>query len=89
MVYNLVCSSSFRNYKLGDFYSYDLLSYYDREGIRMYSILNFVFDIVGYLSIGQINNNFMLLGDWNSELKYVDNMFNFFMDHPSLSIFER
>lgn len=88
-MYYVVCFRKFRQWNFGDILRYDVTIYtIDDDSVRRYAMLDFNSNIVGYLTSGQIIHNFISLKEWNSELKNLDDLFNFYMDHHNVKIFE-
>ena len=72
-------------YKLGEYYTYDLDDYIDGLDIKYYAIYVGSYNgnnpLIGYANIEFIERNFSSVYNYLSEMKYVEKMFDFFMDH--------
>jgi len=76
---NIICVKKCK-YKLGEYYSYDLNDYIDGLDIKYYAIY-MKEKIVGYSNSRFIEENFSSVCNYLSEMKYVEKIFEFFMDH--------
>jgi len=83
----IVCIKSIRKLVVGNLYWYDESIYYNSERI-LYAIFDSRGNLITYLSLGQIEFNFISLSECMRELDVLEKNFNFFMDHSNLRIFE-
>lgn len=85
---NIICVKKCGNPKYipGKLYSYEEYDYIDGLEIKHYAIYDMskiytgdVYECVGYSNIGVINNNFARIYEYNQELQFITDLFNFYM----------
>jgi len=71
-------------YRLGEYYTYDYDDYLDGLDIKYYAIYvgsyNGNNQVMGYANGRFIEENFTSVYNYIKEMKYVDQMFDFYMD---------
>ena len=76
-------------YNIGDYYTYDYNDFIDGLDIKYYGIysINRESDnsniLMGYANGRFIDENFVSVYQYVTEMKYVDKMFDFFMDYAT------
>jgi hypothetical protein len=85
---NIVCIKSIRGLVVGNLYYYDKDIYYNNGERILYAIFDSRGNLITYLSLGQIEFNFISLSECMRELDVLEKNFNFFMDYSDIKIFE-